>query len=92
MWASRYKLKQKDDDNIENMEKHGPPLKVVWYLSRMKHLFANPNDVKNLIWHANKKNMMACTGIQTILLNGKNLMTSFPSFVKSQEIFDLVYL
>ena len=29
---SRYKLKQKDDDIIEEIEKHGPPMKVVWYL------------------------------------------------------------
>jgi len=48
---SCYKLKQKDDDNIEDLEKHGPTLKVVWYLPiipRMKHLFASPNDAKNL--------------------------------------------
>ena len=48
---SRYKLKQKDDDNIEEIEKHGPPMKVMWCLSiitRMKRLFANPNDAKNL--------------------------------------------
>jgi len=29
---SRYKLKQKDDDIIEEIEKHGPPMKVVWCL------------------------------------------------------------
>jgi len=49
---SRYKLKQKDGDNIEEMEKHGPQVKVVWYppiIPRMKHLFANQDDVKNLI-------------------------------------------
>jgi len=48
---SRYKLKQKDDDSIEEIEKHGPPMKVIWYLPiipRMKRLFANPNDAKNL--------------------------------------------
>jgi len=51
---SRSKLKQKDDDTIEERKKHGPPMKIMWYLSiipRMKHLFANPNDVKNLRWH-----------------------------------------
>ena len=49
---SCYKLKQKNDDTIEEMEKHGPPLKVVWYIPiipKMKHFFANPNDAKNLI-------------------------------------------
>jgi len=40
------------------MEKHGPPLKVVWYLffiPRMKRLFANPNDAKNFRWHEDEK-------------------------------------
>jgi len=48
---SRYNLIQKDDDTIEDIEKLGPPIKVMWYLPiipRMKRLFANPNDVKNL--------------------------------------------
>jgi len=48
---SCYKLKQKDDDTIEEIETHEPPMKVMWYLPiipRMKQLFANPNDVKNL--------------------------------------------
>jgi len=54
---SHYKMKQKDDDTIDEMEKHGPLMKVVWYLPiipRMKRLFANPNDAKNLRWHANE--------------------------------------
>ena len=48
---SRYKLKQKDEDIIEDIEKHEPSMKVMWYLPiipRMKRLFANPNDAKNL--------------------------------------------
>jgi len=55
---SRYMLKQKDDDTIEEIEKHGPPIKVIWYLSiipKMKHLFANPNNAKNLRWHADER-------------------------------------
>jgi len=42
---SRYKLKQKDDDTIEDIEKQGPPMKVMWYLPiipRMKRLFCKP--------------------------------------------------
>jgi len=53
-----YKLKQKDDDTIEDIEKHGPPMKVMWYLPiipRMTHLFANSNDAKNLRWHADER-------------------------------------
>jgi len=41
---SRYKLKHKDDDTIEEIKKNGPLMKVMWYLPiipRMKHLFAN---------------------------------------------------
>jgi len=44
-------LKQKDEDIIEDIEKHEPSMKVMWYLPiipRMKRLFANPNDAKNL--------------------------------------------
>jgi len=39
---SHYKLKQKDDDSIDEMEKHGPPMNVMWYLPiipRMKRSF-----------------------------------------------------
>jgi len=79
-------LKQKDDDTIEEMEKHGPLMKVVWYLPiipRMKHLF----ETQMMFGMHMRENMMACTAIQLILFNGRNLMTSL---VKSQEIFDLV--
>jgi len=55
---SRYKLKQKDDDTIEQIEKHGPPMKIIRYLPiipRMKRLFANPTDAKNLRWHVDER-------------------------------------
>ena len=35
-------------------------------------------------------NVMACIDIQLILFSGRNLMTSFESLVKNQEISDLV--
>jgi len=44
--------------SIEEMEKHGPPMKVVCYLAiipRMKRFFPNPNNAKNLNWHANER-------------------------------------
>ena len=58
--VSRYKVKDDnddddDDDDEDNMKK-GPPAKALWYLPiipRFKRLFANVDDVKNLIWHAN---------------------------------------
>jgi len=55
---SRYKLKLKHDDTTEEIEKHGPPMRVMWYfpiIPRMKRLFANPNDAKNLRWHADER-------------------------------------
>jgi len=51
-------LKQKDDDTIEEIEKHGPPMKVMWYLPiipRMKCLFGNLDNAKNLRWHADER-------------------------------------
>ena len=36
----------------------GPAAKVLWYLpivSRMKRLFANPKDAKNLTWYADRE-------------------------------------
>jgi len=52
--VSRFKVK--DDDMDEDNMKKGPPAKVLWYLPiipRFKRLFANVNDAKNLVWHAN---------------------------------------
>jgi len=37
-----------------------------------------------------KENVMVCTDIYLVLFNGRNLMTSFQSLVKNQEISDLV--
>jgi len=55
---SRYKVKGGDKENTNEVTKHNPPSKTVWYLPiipRFNHMFANPTDVKNLIWHADKK-------------------------------------
>ena len=74
---SRYKLKQKDDDIIEDIKKHGPQMKVMWYLPiipKMKRLFANPNDAKNLRWHVDERK---CDGMyrQGHSLNVKSLVS-----------------
>ena len=84
---SRYKLKQKDDDTIEEIEKNGPPMKVMWYLSiipRTKRLFANPNDAKNLKWHANERK---CDGMYRHLADSiqwKKFDDELQSLVKNQ--------
>lgn len=48
---SRYKLKENNDDNDEDVSKKCPPAKVLWYLSiipKFKRLFVNVNDAKNI--------------------------------------------
>jgi len=42
----------------DEVTKEGLPAKVVWYLPiipRLKCLFANTNDAKNLRWHADNR-------------------------------------
>jgi len=53
-----YKLKDKDENNTQEMTKDWPVAKVVLYLPiipRIKFLFANPNDAKNFRWHGNER-------------------------------------
>ena len=48
----RYKLSKDGFD-----DKDGPPKKVLWYLPilpRIKRLFGNAKDAKNMTWHANR--------------------------------------
>ncbi|XP_058725960.1 uncharacterized protein LOC131597270 [Vicia villosa] len=50
---SRFKVKDGDFNNDENTKR--PPAKVLWYLPiipRLKRLFSNANDAKNILWHA----------------------------------------
>jgi len=60
---SCYKVKVGQNDQIEEFTKEGSPAKVVWYLPiipRLKHLFANTNDAKNLRWHVDNRK---CDGL-----------------------------
>jgi len=60
--SSRYKQKRNSEDNGQ-IEKEGSALKVVWHLPivpRLKRLFANPKDAKNLRWHATERR---CDGL-----------------------------
>ena len=85
---SRYKFKQKDDDVIEEMEKHGPSMKVVWYLPiipRMKHLFANPNDAKNLRWHAYERKYDGMYRHPANFIQWKKFEDEFPEFGKKSR-------
>jgi len=78
-------LKQKDDDTIEEMEKQGPPKKVVWYLPiipRMKRLFVNLNDAKNLRWHANERKYDGMYYHPTDSIKWKKFDDEFSEFCK----------
>jgi len=82
---SRYKLKQKDDDTIEEIKKHGPPMKVMRYfpiIPRMKHLFANSNDTKNLIWHADERKCDGMFRHPADSIQWKKFDDEFPEFSK----------
>jgi len=82
------KMKQKDDDTIEEIEKHGPPMKVMWYLPiipRMKRLFANPNDAKNLRWHADEKKCDGMYRHPTDSVQWKKFDDEFPEFGKESR-------
>jgi len=55
--SSQYKQKRNSEDSGQ-IEKEGSALKVLWYLPivpRLKRLFANPKDAKNLRWHATER-------------------------------------
>ena len=59
---SWYKQKRNNEDSGQ-IEKEGSALKVVWYhpiVPRLKLLFANPKDAKNLRWHATERR---CDGL-----------------------------
>ena len=54
---SRYKRKNEDDSD-ELIELTKIPMKVVWYMpivQRLKRLFRNPEDAKNLRWHTKER-------------------------------------
>ena len=49
-------MKDEEESSSYENSKKGPPVKVLWYLPiipRFKRLFANEDDAKDLIWHAN---------------------------------------
>ncbi|KAK7342752.1 hypothetical protein VNO80_25708 [Phaseolus coccineus] len=85
---ARYKLKHKDDDTIEEIKKHGPPMKVMWYLPiipRMKRLFTNPNDVKNLRWHADERKCDGMYRHPADSIQWKKFDDEFPKFGKESR-------
>jgi len=88
VWVITLKLKHKDDDTIEEIEKHGPLMKVMWYLPiipRMKRLFANPNDAKNLRWHADERKCDGMYRHPADFIQWKKFDDEFPEFGKESR-------
>ena len=80
--SSRYKQKRNSEDNGQ-IEKEGNALKVVWYLPnvpRLKRLFANPKDAKNLRWHATERRCDRLLRHPTDSMQWKNIDQEFPKF------------
>jgi len=80
---SRYKIKDGDKENIDEVTKHDPPSKVVWYLPiipRFKCMFANPTDAKNLRWHADERKCDGLVRHPANYVQWKNINKQFPTF------------
>ena len=63
-------------------------MKVMWYLTiipRMKRLFANPNDAKNLRWHANKRKCDGMYRHPVDSIQWKKFDDEFPEFGKESR-------
>ena len=85
---SRYKVKVGQKDEIDEFTNEGPSPKVVWYLPiipRLKRLFVNSDDTKNLRWHADNRK---CDGLLRHLadsLQWKKIYKEFPEFGKESR-------
>jgi len=80
--SSRYKQKRNSEDSGQ-IEKEGPTLKVVWYLPivpRLKRLFANLKDAKNLRWHATERRCDRQLRHPVDSMQWKNIDQEFPKF------------
>ena len=76
---SRYKQRRNSEDNGQR-EKEGSALKVVWYLlilPKLKRLFANPKDAKNLRWHAIERRCDGLLRHPTDSMQWKNIVQIF---------------
>ena len=63
-------------------------MKVMWYLPiipRMKRLFANPDDAKNLRWHADERKCDGMYRHPTNSIQWKKFDDEFPEFGKESR-------
>jgi len=85
---SRYKVKVGHNNEIDEFTKEGPSAKVVWYLPiipRLKRLFANAEDAKDLRWHADNRKCDGLLRHPTDSLQWKNIDKEFPKFGKESR-------
>jgi len=85
---SCYKVKVGQKEYNDEVTKEGSPTKVIWYLPiilRLKCLFRNTNDAKNLRWHANdrKHDGILCHLADSLQL--KKVDKKFPEFGKESR-------
>ena len=80
---SHFEVKDGDKENNNEVTKHDPPSKAVWYLliiSRCKHMFANPTDAKNLRWHADERKCDGLVRHSADFVQWRNIDKEFPTF------------
>ena len=80
---SRYKIKDGDKENTNEVTKHDPPSKAVWYLPitpRFKRMFVNPIDAKNLRWHADERKCDGLVRHSADSVQWKNIDKQFSTF------------
>jgi len=85
---SRYKVKVGQKDEIDEVTKEGPPVKVVWYLPlilKLKRLFANIDDTKNHRCHANNRKCDELLRLPADFLQWKKIDKEFPEFGKESR-------
>ncbi|GAU23276.1 hypothetical protein TSUD_281710 [Trifolium subterraneum] len=78
---SRYKVKGNDSNCDEGIQQ--PPAKVLWYLPimpRLKRLFNNVDDAKNIRWHADERKCDGYIRHPADSLQWKKIDALYPEF------------
>jgi len=86
---SSYKVKDGDKENIDEVTKHDPSSKAIWYLPiipRFNCMFVNPIDAKNLRWHVDEQKFDGLVRHPLDFVQLKNIDKEFPTFGMNQEI------
>ncbi|CAH9081963.1 unnamed protein product, partial [Cuscuta epithymum] len=79
---SRYKVTD-NDSSCDVIVTSGPPAKVLWYLPiipRLKRLFSNPREAKNIRWHADERKCDGMIRHPADSIQWKKIDKLFPTF------------